>query len=124
MAHSSHSFSAGSRDNIDVRRGASRCLYLAAGSSVIARQGALRLTEPPRWLADQISQPSVRICANAAHVVQHSGWVRLDALQDCRVEVVMPQAAPVLIARLRAALRAALQAWQHASGPQRATDQA
>jgi hypothetical protein len=90
-------------------------MYLAKGTSVVAARGALNVTEPPQWLGEQIRQPSVRVCANAAHTVQEGGWIRLDALEDCRVRLLVPARAASLLQRLQATVQATWTAWQQSA---------
>ncbi len=112
------------RDGFDLRRGAARCFYLRAGSHVIAQRGVLQLTEPPQWIGEQIRQPVLRLCANTAHEICEGGWVRLDAAEDCRVQVLVPSPAPSLLARLRATLGASARAWQRSGQLPGVVDQA
>ena len=101
--------------HLDIPRGAARSMYLAKGTRVVAARGALNLTEPPHWLGEQIRQPSMRVCANAAHTVQEGGWVRLDALEDCRVRMLVPARAASLRERLQATVQATWVAWQQSA---------
>ena len=101
--------------HLDIPRGASRSMHLAKGTRVAAARGAFSLTEPPQWLGEQIRQPSTRVCANAEHTVQQGGWIRLDAVEDCRVRMLVPARAASLLERLQATLQASWAAWQQSA---------
>jgi hypothetical protein len=62
--------------------GEQRLLHTPPGSRWIATRGDVRLTEPPRWLGERLVGIQLVLHDGAEHVVEHGGWVALQALGD------------------------------------------
>ena len=82
--------------------GEQRLLHAAAGSRWVAARGEVRLTEPPRWLGERLVGIQLVLHDGAEHVVEHGGWVALQAL---RGSVLVCETRPSLASLLRAAWR-------------------
>jgi hypothetical protein len=73
--------------------GECRVLRAAAGSRWVAARGMLRLTEPPRWLAERVLSPVVALGEGQVHVVEAAGWISLQALADSTLHCETPASA-------------------------------
>jgi hypothetical protein len=78
-----------------IRPGQSQLRHWPAGTAVMPLGGGVWLSETPRWLAEQLLRPRLRIEAHATHVLRDSGWVVLWAEHDTVLSVLPgPQAQP------------------------------
>ena len=60
---------------------AGQCLLMPvrAGAVIQVVRGRLHLTEPPRWLAETLSWPTLALAEGQAHCVGQAGWLALRA---------------------------------------------
>jgi len=75
-------------------------LYLAvdAGTTLLAARGALRIEEPPRWLAERMQPVARQVGEGQAYVVEQAGWLCVHALGEAQL-VQLPSRTP--LARLQ-----------------------
>ncbi|MFT3718843.1 hypothetical protein [Pseudorhodoferax sp.] len=65
----------------DVALACGEVLHLSvdAGAVLLAADGAVRVEEAPRWLAERMVPVRGVLAQGQAHVVERAGWVRVQA---------------------------------------------
>jgi len=75
---------------IDLGAGQSCRLWLPAGTLVLARNGRINLTAPPRWLADQFLPVQPMLAEDDSHVLDDGGWLVLSADTPAQAVCILP----------------------------------
>ena len=68
-----------------LRSGQTMHLYARAETSFIVTKGQARFAEAPLWLCDQFLQQSIRVRDGECYVVQSTGWILVEALDDAEI---------------------------------------
>jgi hypothetical protein len=71
-------------------RGESSVLALPRGLRLVNLGGSVTLSAAPRWLGGTLLSPAWRIDAGGTHLIDESGWVRLQAQQDAELVLLAP----------------------------------
>ena len=82
-----------------------RLLHLAAGTLLLVQDGCVRYEGPPHWLDGQWLPTHRRLDAGTCHQVDDAGWIRVTALRDSELRIIVANEEAGLLELLLARLR-------------------
>ena len=88
-----------------LARDESQLLHVAAGTLLLVHDGCIRHDGPPRWLDGQWLPTQQRLDASTCQRVDDAGWIRLTALRDSELRIIVANEEAGLLELLLARLR-------------------
>ncbi len=65
----------------ELLKGQAVSLFAAAGQCLHVVRGKVKLSEAPRWMAEQMFPHDLNLSSGAVHVVETAGWLQLTAAE-------------------------------------------
>ncbi|MBI4996732.1 MAG: hypothetical protein HZC22_07515 [Rhodocyclales bacterium] len=94
---------------IELARGMCRSVRIAPGTTVLVRHGAVRLRQPPQWLAETWIREECRLAAEDRYSTTSAGCIELTALEAAEV-LLIPAERPRVRTKSAVAVRRVLHA--------------